>query len=127
MRKMNKDETNDILSRTIILKKAKQKWDSKTKEEKVRSSRKYKHIFANLGDNSRINWNVSFSQLSKRQSNIIIKGELIRTYDALSNYDKTKLKIKHNLSKFSSKWFKLPSNDKYKLLNYILNDKKRKI
>lgn len=63
----------------------------------------------------------TFDHLNKFQRNILIKGELIRTYDALPNTEKTKIMRKLELSKFASKWYKLEPEDKKKLLNYVIN------
>ena len=111
--------TSSLLSRECIVKRAKEKWDSKTSNEKLRSSHKYKHVFEKLNLPS-VDWDNEFSKLSKSQANILIKGELIRTYDSMSNKDKTKIKNEFGLSAFSSKWFRLPSSDKRILLNSII-------
>lgn len=108
-----------LLSRKSIVSRAKEKWDAKPSAEKVRSSRKYKHIFEKLHLPS-VDWNNEFSKLSKSQTNILIKGELIRTYDSMPNREKTKIKNKFGLSSFSSKWFRLSPSDKKILLNSIL-------
>lgn len=115
---MNKD-TDISLSRMPILKRAESFWNSKSPTEKLRCKKKYQHILNKVGD-STYSWDKDFSNLSFRQKNILIKGELIRTYDSLSNQQKTKIKNKYNLSTFSSKWFKLPPKDKRILLLEIL-------
>lgn len=111
----------DLLSRNTIEKRAKARWDSKSEPERIRASSKYRHVFEKfkLSHNS---WNGSFDSLKRAQRNILMKGELIRTYDALSNKQKTEIKKKFGLSTFSSKWFRLPSNDKKKLLELVLSD-----
>ena len=108
-----------FLSKTEIVARAKEKWDAKPSAEKVRSSHKYKHIFEKLKLPS-VNWDNEFSKLSKSQTNILIKGELIRTYDSMPNREKTKIKNHFGLSSFSSKWFRLSPSDKKILLNSIL-------
>jgi hypothetical protein len=108
-----------LLSRESIVSRAKEKWDTKPSAEKVRSSHKYKHIFEKLKLPS-VNWDNEFSKLSKSQTNILIKGELIRTYDSMPNREKTKIKNHFGLSSFSSKWFRLSPSDKKILLNSIL-------
>lgn len=110
---------NDILSHETIVENAKEKWNSKSSAEKLRSGQKYRHIFEKLKIPS-VDWDNTFSKLSSGQMNILIKGELIRTYDSMSNREKTKLKEHFGLSAFSSKWFKLPSCDKKILLNSVL-------
>lgn len=91
-------------------------WNTKTKEDKIKLIKKYKHIeqFKNTTNDD---WLKNFDELSKEQKVLLCKGELIRTYDALPNIMKTKLKRDNNLSTFSSKWFKLPKEDKVILLN----------
>lgn len=113
------DKTCVILSHDTIVKRAKEKWNSKLGTEKIRSGHKYRHIFEKL-NLPLMDWNVSFEKLSKNQVNILIKGELIRTYDSMSNKDKTRIKERFGLSVFSSKWFRLPPCDKKILLNSIL-------
>ena len=110
---------NNLLSRESIVERAKEKWDSKTPNEKLRSSHKYKHVFDKLNLPS-VDWSNEFSKLSKSQANILIKGELIRTYDSMPNKDKTKIKKEFGLSSFSSKWFRLPPSDKRILLNSVI-------
>lgn len=116
----NCNETkHNILSRELIVKRAKEKWDAKPSVEKIRSSHKYKHIFERLKLPS-VNWDNEFSKLSQSQINILVKGELIRTYDSMSNKEKTRIKNEFGLSQFSSKWFRLAPCDKKILLNSIL-------
>jgi len=110
---------NNILSRDSIIERARNKWNSKPSIEKIRASHKYKHIFDKLKLPS-VDWDNEFAKLSKSQANILVKGELIRTYDSLPNKDKTRIKKKFGLSAFSSKWFRLASSDKKILLNSIL-------
>lgn len=114
-------ETENVISIHTLKKKAKERWDAKTPSDKLRSSLKYKHIFIRyklpMSD-----WSNCFSKLTKHQRNILIKGELIRTYDALANSDKTVIKNKLGLSRFASKWFKLSPKDKKILLNSVLNE-----
>ena len=119
------DNVNVILSHEAITKRAEERWDSKSSIEKVRSGHKYHHIFEKLNLPS-VDWNNSFSSLSKSQSNILIKGELIRTYDSMSNREKTRIKECFGLSSFSSKWFRMPSCDKKILLNSVLRHEKQK-
>ena len=117
---MNENENiSIILSHNSIEKRASDRWNSKTVSERLHASSKYKHIFAKykLPNND---WSSIFKDLTKYQKNILLKGELIRTYDALANTDKTKIKKEFGLSHFSSKWFKLSPKDKKTLLNSIL-------
>ena len=115
------ENIENILSTRSITNKASERWNRKTPSEKVRSSLKYKHIFVKHNLPS-TDWSNNFSNLTKQQRNILIKGELIRTYDALANIDKTRIKQKFGLSHFASKWFKLSSKDKKILLNSVLNN-----
>jgi hypothetical protein len=118
------EKTINLLSHNSIVERAMNRWNSKTSTEKIRSSHKYKHIFEKLNIPS-VNWDTEFSKLSKRQASILIKGELIRSYDSMPNIDKTKIKNKFGLSTFSSKWFRLPPTDKKILLNSVLNNGKK--
>jgi hypothetical protein len=113
------ETTKTVLSRDSIVERAKEKWDSKPSLEKLRSSHKYKHIFERL-KLPFVEWDNEFEKLSKNQINILVKGELIRTYDSMSNKDKTRIKNEFGLSTFSSKWFRLPPCDKKILLNSII-------
>ena len=109
----------EIFNKESILIRAKENWNYKDKVSRIMSSQKYKHIF----DKTKVlltDWGEDFDKLTKKQQNLLIKGELIRTYDALPNHDKTIIKNDFGLSKFSSKWFKLPSNDKKILLKYVI-------
>ena len=78
----------DIFNKESIQKRAKEYWDCKDEQCKVKCGNRYNHIFENKIGVS-YTWNKSFDFLSKPQQTIIIKGELIRTYDALPNIDKT--------------------------------------
>jgi hypothetical protein len=62
--------------------------------------------------------------LDEPNQNVLIKGELIRTYDAMLISDKRKLCSEAMLSKFQTKWFKLTNDDKTKLLEYVLDKHK---
>lgn len=108
-----------IFSKTAIIQRAKEFWDYKTPKEKIKLVKKYKHI-AVIGEYPLNTWLTDFDLLNNNQRAMIIKGELIRTYDSLPNCDKTKIKNMFKLSIFSSKWYKLPHKDKNKLLNYLL-------
>ena len=119
---MNDNENiSNLLSHTSIEKRASDRWNKKTVTERLRTSSKYKHIFAkyHLPTND---WSNIFNDLTSHQRNILLKGELIRTYDALANIDKTKIKNLFGLSHFSSKWFKLSPQDKKTLLNSVLHN-----
>ena len=115
------ENTKNFLSRDSIIKRAEERWNSKPSSEKIRSSRKYKHIFEKL-NLPIVDWDNEFSKLSTSQTNILIKGELIRTYDSLPNSEKTKVKRKFGLTTFSSKWFRLLPSDKKVLLNSVLKE-----
>lgn len=116
---MVSNEINEKISNRLIKRRAKEKWDAKSKSEKLHCGYKYRHIFIKykLPTND---WSNCFSKLTRQQRNILIKGELIRTYDALSNNDKTIIKKTFGLSRFASKWFKLSFKDKKILLNSVL-------
>ena len=108
----------NIIDRDEILARAKLTWDNKTELERNKAGNKYQ-LFLSKYVTTIHNWHNCFDDLAKSQQNIIIKGELIRFYDSLPNTDKTKIMYNFGLSEFSSKWYKLNSEDKRKLLNYI--------
>lgn len=121
----NNGNINNILSYSAIAERAREKWNSKVSTEKVRCGKKYHHIFEKL-NLPQVNWDSQFEELSKSQTNILIKGELIRTYDSMANREKTKIKEHFGLSAFSSKWFRLPPCDKKVLLNSVLEHEEQK-
>ena len=108
----------DILDKKQIRERASNRWDSFNPIERIRESRKYSHI-----TNYRVSeWVSEFNFLDESKKNILIKGELIRTYDNMLLSDKKKLTNEAHLSKFETKWVKFSSVDKDKLLTYILDD-----
>lgn len=120
---MNDVDLLEIFNKEAISKRAKEEWDSKSLQSKQMSGRKYKHIVIKF-DKKPHNWKNSFDSLSLFQKWLLIKGEIIRTYDNLPNSDKTKIKNMLKLSEFSPKWFRLKSSDKNLILNYIKCEKK---
>ena len=122
---MMNESISALLSHCSIEKRASDRWNSKSVSERLHASSKYKHIFIKYRLPSN-DWSSPYDELSKHQRNILLKGELIRTYDALANTEKTKIKQKFGLSRFSSKWFKLSPQDKKVLLNTILCDYEEK-
>ena len=108
-----------ILNKTEILERAKNKWNDKTESKKIKAGTKYQR-FLDKFNFTISNWDNCFDELTKYQQNIIIKGELIRTYDSLPNISKTRIMRDFGLSSFSSKWYKLPSSDKKILLNHLI-------
>lgn len=116
---MTDNTISNILSKMAIVCRAKENWNEKDSHKRVSAGIKYRHIFKkfHMPEN---NWENDFSELTENQQSILIKGELIRTYDKLSNRKKTILKHSLGLSSFSSKWFKLSPKDKKLLLKLIL-------
>ena len=108
------------LDKTSISIRAKDKWNSKSEDSRLRASNKYKFLFEKFKKPAH-DWSDTFDHLNKFQRNILIKGELIRTYDSLPNTEKTKIMRELELSKFSSKWYRLEPEDKKKLLNYVID------
>ena len=117
----NECDLTSLLSVNEIYKRASGRWDSKTTDERLKTSLKYNHIFVKH-KLEKSDWGNCFSELTKPQRNILLKGELIRTYDQMSNKDKSVLKKKLGLQTFSSKWFKLDSRSKKILLTSIIKD-----
>lgn len=107
------------LDKTSISIRAKDKWNSKSEDSRLRASNKYTFLFEKFKKPVH-DWRDTFDHLNKFQRNILIKGELIRTYDSLPNTEKTKIMKELDLSKFSSKWYRLEPEDKKKLLNYVI-------
>lgn len=116
----DKDLTvSDIFNKDSIVKRAEEAWNVKQEKERLRAGKKYNHIFVKLNIPI-VGWENTFNNLSYHQKVILIKGELIRTYDSLPNKDKTLIKNKFKLTMFSSKWYRLSNKDKNKLLKYVL-------
>jgi hypothetical protein len=111
-------EVSNILSQETIVSRAEKNWNEKSCVKRLASGNKYKHIFKKLHMPEN-DWSSDFASLTESQRSILIKGELIRTYDGLPNIKKTILKRHLGLSSFSTKWFKLPSCDKKILLTSI--------
>ena len=111
--------SDEILNKSDIIARAKLKWDKKNDKNRIRAGSKYKHFFNGYNLQVR-DWSNCFDNLSAHQQNVIIKGELIRTYDSLENILKTRIMRDFGLSTFSSKWYKLPHEDKKILLNYVI-------
>lgn len=109
----------DILDKKQVVARAKSKWDCLTIPERMNKGRIYRHIAIN--DNNLSSWVDAFDNLDKQHQNILIKSELIRTYDSMLMSDKRKLSSEANLSKFKTKWFKFTNEDKTKLLNHVLS------
>lgn len=112
-------ELNNLLRKEAIEERAEFDWNCKTDNEKKQKGKKYAHIVSrlNLGLTEE-DWLNEYSLLSNFQKKLIFKGEVIRTYDALSSKDKTQLMKFWGLSKFSNKWHNLPYSDKNLILNY---------
>ena len=109
----------DIIDKVLIKRRAKSAWDELNPLEKLKNGKKYFHASDGVRP---IDWLCPFDVLSEKQKNILIKGELIRTYDCLLLSDKKKLTNEACLSTFQTKWYKMSSIDKQKLLNHILHD-----
>lgn len=108
---------SDIFNRIAIYNRAKEYWDCKTAIERKRIGKRYEHILTNHTISC---WSQPFDSLALCQKRLIIKGELIRTYDELPNIDKTTLKNMLHLSMFSAKWRFLSSKDKSKIIKFIM-------
>lgn len=115
-------DISKVLSNEAIVRRAEEKWNKKDETKRIRAGNKYRHIFQRfrMPEND---WRNKFSDLTESQKNILIKGELIRTYDSLPNLHKTVIKREIGLSSFSTKWFKLAPCDKKMLLSYVVNEK----
>jgi len=109
----------DILDKEQVTYRARERWNEMTVLERLRQGQKYKHV--PIPNNKVASWVQEFCMLDEPNQNILIKGELIRTYDAMLISDKRKLCSEAMLSKFQTKWFKLTNDDKTKLLDYVLS------
>jgi hypothetical protein len=116
---MTDKTTSKILSQEGIVYRAEKRWNESNESKRISAGNRYRHIFERfkMPEND---WRNDFSNLSDSQKSILIKGELIRTYDSLPNFKKTILKKHLELSSFSSKWYKLPPSDKKILLSSII-------
>ena len=114
--------TIEMFSAESILSRAREKWDGKSGESRLKSGRKYMAFFVKLKLPMN-DWGLRFSELTDAQRSVIVKGELIRTYDSLPNSDKTRIKEGLGLSKFQSKWYRLSSHDKNILLKHVTTTK----
>ena len=112
---------DDLLIRNYVSQRTREKWDREGDEYKECRGAKYAHIFKN--PNNVLNWKVDFSELSRGQQSVLMKREIINTYDLLSHEEKKKLQDKLNLSRSPNKWFNLPPKDKKKILKVILVEK----
>lgn len=108
-----------VIEKNEITKRAKEHWNAKSKEEREKCGLKYMHFIKKFKLPYRT-WDTDFDSLSNAQRNVIVKGELIRFYDELTNQSKTQIKNELKLSTFSSKWYKLPSSDKKTLLCSVI-------
>lgn len=106
--------------KSFIISRAKTKWNEKTGKERQKASSKYNFLFDKL-KKKKHSWLDNFDDLDSFQKGILIKGELIRTYDGLPNITKTIIMREFGLSSFSSKWYKLNSNDKKILFDYVIS------
>lgn len=121
MGNMNNNVIDFIFNREAIYLRAKERWDKKTTNERLKAEKKYKHIMV-LKSYNDIDWNRNFDKLLNFQKFLLYKGEIIRTYNNLKNIEKTYIKRTYNLDEFQTKWHKLSHNDKMKILN-VLNAK----
>ena len=118
---MSRNPLTDTLSADVLRAEAQREWDSKSEESKLKKGKTYSHIF--IQRKFKYNdWLLPFDKLTRHQRNILIKGVLIRKYDALDNKTKTLIKENFGLSAFSSKWYRLPSADKKKMLKIYLHN-----
>lgn len=112
------NNVEEIFNKQKITERAKEDWGYKCVEARLKCGNKYRHILAKRNEVPNP-WSNEFDELSDFQRLMLIKGEMIRTYDSLPNSDKTKIKDKLGLSEFCSKWYRLNSSDKKKLLSII--------
>ena len=110
---------DDIFNKNAIRNRAIDNWNFKDSKFKIKSGKKYGHIFRehNLPMN---NWDNMFDCLTIQQQRILLHGEVIRTYDQLPVSDKKILFQRLKLSEFENKWYKLNSQDKKKLMKFVM-------
>ena len=107
----------DIIDKNHIKLRAERFWNEQNQIQRIKEGKKYIHACNGLHP---IDWVYDFKHLNERQQNVIIKGELIRTYDNMLISDKKKLTNEACLSKFETKWYKMSPKDKNKILKHIL-------
>lgn len=118
MENMNNHIIDFLFNKEAIYLRAKERWDRKTMNERLKAEKKYKHIMI-LKSYNDIDWNRSFDKLLNFQKFLLYKGEIIRTYNNLKNIEKTYIKKRYNLDEFQTKWHKLSHNDKMKILSVL--------
>ena len=122
---MERESNVLVLSKSSIKNRAMDRWNKKSNSDKIRDGLKYEHVLKKLGLASNA-WSCDFYALTKHQQSLLLKGELIRTYDSLCVSDKLKVKKKFNLSRFSNNWFNMDKKDKKTLLKVLIDGKKKK-
>lgn len=106
----------EIIEKGKIRSLAKERWDGTPIEMREVVGGRYEH-FLKIKPSD---WVQDFDKLAKKQQNVLIKGQLIRWYDSLSNKHKTKIMHTVGLSEFSSKWYRLSGENKRKLLSCVI-------
>lgn len=107
----------EVIEKVKIVSLAKERWNNTPLEGRESIGEKYMH-FLKIKP---IDWVHDFDMLDSKQQNVLVKGQLIRWYDSLPNKRKTQIMQAVGLSAFSSKWYRLSSGDKRKLLNYVIS------
>lgn len=98
---------------------AKYSWDILSDDEKKRKGDKYAKQ-DKISFIKNCHWNVEFDALNDKQKKLLMKAVLINTYDSLDNVVKTRIMKEYGLSKFSSKWFRMPNIDRALLCSSVL-------
>lgn len=99
---------------------AKYSWNALSSEEKQKKGNKYSKSDSIAQYIKDCEWNVEFDELNEKQKILLMKSILIKTYDSLSNNIKTEIMKEYGLSKFSSKWFRMPKNDRSTICSKVL-------
>lgn len=112
---------DDLLIRNYVSQRTREKWNNEDDENKEYRGLKYAHLFQK--SNNVLDWKVDYSDLTKGQQSLLMKREIINTYDLLSHEEKKKLQNQLKLSRSPNKWFNLPPRDKAKILKVVLCEK----
>lgn len=110
----------DLIDKDLIEAKAIVNWQMLPSIKKKQKSYKYNQVLTNQWRvDSTKNWSCKYIDLTVEQKRLLLKKELINTYNALSEDDKLLLEQYLNLDKAAKEWVSLSSDDKKKLIQLI--------
>ena len=112
-----KKKLDDYVSLESIRKRAIENWDNKTVDEKRKKSERYKHVSEIYGYYG-LKWNKSFLELNDFQQMVVMKAEIIRTYDMLNVYYRKVFNEYLGLEENAKKWHLLSFKSKNKIMEH---------